>query len=52
VPPAVPDAALLTSSVGTGSAVVTIILILLIVGVWFYGNRLSSEFSTWSYHHA
>jgi hypothetical protein len=33
----------LTSAVGTGTAALTLILIVLISGVWFYGNRLGSH---------
>jgi hypothetical protein len=33
----------LTSRVGTGAMALTAILIVLMTGVWFYGNRLASH---------
>ena len=33
----------LTSAVGTGTVALTLILIVLISGIWFYGNRLGSH---------
>ena len=45
-PPVVePTAAAITlsSRVGTGTVALTLILIVLISGVWFYGNRLGSH---------
>jgi hypothetical protein len=44
VPPAVH--VMLTSRVGTGTVALTIILIFLTVGLWFYGNRLASQLTT------
>ena len=44
-PEVVPQAATinLTSRVGTGTVALTLILIVLISGVWFYANRLGSH---------
>jgi hypothetical protein len=40
----------LVSHVGTGTATVTIILIFLLTGVWFYGHRLASHLSARTNH--
>jgi hypothetical protein len=37
---------MLTSRVGTATVALTIILIFLTVGLWFYGNRLASQLTT------
>ena len=50
IPPAAPapveataSPAALTSRVGTGATALTAVLVVLITGVWFYGNRLASH---------
>jgi hypothetical protein len=42
----------LTSAVGTGTAAMTLILIVLISGIWFYGNRLGSHLTVRRNNHA
>jgi hypothetical protein len=53
-PPAEPQAAAikLTSAVGTGTVALTLILIVLIAGIWFYGNRLGSHLTVRRNNHA
>jgi hypothetical protein len=41
----------LTSQVGTGAMALTAILIFLVTGVWFYGNRLASQLPVRRKHH-
>ena len=52
VEPAADPLIMLTSSVGTGTVALTAILIVLITGVWFYGNRLASHLTVRRNHHA
>jgi hypothetical protein len=42
----------LTSRVGTGTVALTAILIVLIAGAWFYGNRLASHLTVRRSNHA
>ena len=45
IPPAAPALveATLTSRVGTGTTALTAVLVVLITGIWLYGNRLASH---------
>jgi hypothetical protein len=43
---------LLTSRVGSGTVAVTIILVFLVAGVWFFGNRLASQLTNQRKRHA
>jgi hypothetical protein len=53
-PEVVPQAATisLTSRVGTGTVALTLIIIVLISGVWFYANRLGSHLTNRRNNHA
>jgi hypothetical protein len=43
VVPVASAATALTSQVGTGAMALTTILVFLVTGIWFYGNRLASQ---------
>jgi hypothetical protein len=53
-PEVVPQAATisLTSRIGTGTVALTLIIIVLISGVWFYANRLGSHLTNRRNNHA